>query len=71
MKQQMTFAQWFEARGFSTLEECATYLGVAISTVSRMQRPNYRASKFVIEHVRKKTGGRVVLAETTRNMVRA
>ncbi len=54
------FKQWYELKGFRTLQECADFLGLHKATVSRMlSRPDYRPDKFTALHIQRKTQGRV------------
>ena len=70
IRMTMTFSEWYEFRGFRTLQEAADALDLTPSTVSRMRRSGYRADKFTVEHIRRKTGGKVILELTERNATR-
>ena len=66
----MTFADWYEKRGFRTLQDAAEVLDLTPSTISRMRKPGYRADKRMIDHIKRKTGGKVILELTERNATR-
>jgi hypothetical protein len=54
------FKDWYERKGFRTLQECADFLGLHKATVSRMlSRPDYRPDKFTAMHIARKTRGDV------------
>jgi hypothetical protein len=54
------FKRWYKSQGFRTQQECADYLNLHKSTVSRMLKDeNYRPDRVTAIYIETKTGGKV------------